>query len=134
MLWSGDFDEDGHLELVAINQDRFMSLDAKSGNIMKTVKLPVDNFNLVRGYKAANGSSRLLVQNQERSYPPHYYGNPAVLIQGQDLSFVTELADVIGSGHSPRIFCPDDNSGDLLVIGYSLFDGDGMKIVEMPNR
>jgi len=132
MLWPGDFDEDGHLKLVAINQDRLMSIDAKSGNIKKIAKLPADNFNLVRGYKAANGSGRLLVQNQERSYPPHYYGNPGVLVQGQDLSFVTELADVIGSGHSPRIFCPNENSGDLLIIGYSMFDSNGMKIAEMP--
>lgn len=68
-----------------------------------------------------------MVKNTEKAYPPHWYGDPA-LIFDSGLNLAARLPQTVGSGHSPRAFDINGDGDEEILIGYEAYDGDGNRL------
>ncbi|MBN2294311.1 MAG: hypothetical protein JXM70_17920 [Pirellulales bacterium] len=119
-----DIDADGIKEVVCIRGDELLVINAKTGQVKRSVKLKADNAQIVvlghTGPKPTDWT--IMVKNPESSYKPHEYANPAWFYDN-DLRFL-KTADHHGSGHVPLALDTDSDGLDEFIIGYSLVDND----------
>lgn len=119
-----DLDGDGALEIVWARQDELLIVNAATGTVIKSTKMPTDNIRSVRlAYTGPTSKDWIiLAKNQEKAYQPHQYASP-VHFYDRNLKLV-KTADYLGAGHTPCVIDIDSDGFDEFVIGYNLIDND----------
>lgn len=123
MLYGGDISGQGRCEVALLHRDRLLLLDGRTGDIVRQTELDSDNYCIVLPVHTRQGT-RLLVKNKERAFAPHWYGDPALILDDR-LNIVARIPTSVGSGHSPRAFDVNDDGNDEILIGYEAYDADG---------
>jgi hypothetical protein len=120
-LHVADIDADGRPEVVAVEVDRLLVLDAADGRIKASTTLPADNFNVVTSGRLLPGDPRrqLVVKNGERGYPGFDYGDPTLIFDA-DLRLVQRFDHIHGAGHVPVCVDLDGDGCEELLVGYSM--------------
>lgn len=129
MITCCDLDGDGKIEVITFNgSDELLVLDGISGSIKDSMRLPADNFAIVKFGRTGTGAGdlHLLVGVMADAYPPYSYANPWLFFDPQ-LDLVHE-GEYIGSGHQIIPFDPDQDGQDEFLIGYQFVDTDGQVI------
>lgn len=119
-----DINGDGYPEVLCLQGTALLVLDGRTGVVLSKVDLPADNFAIVAAAKTGPGADEytILVQNSEKAYPPHTYGNPCLFFSANlDLLDTRELR---GAGHLPLVSDLDGDGYDEFIIGYNWLDHD----------
>ncbi len=126
LLKTGDVNGDGIDEILVFDAaDNILVLNPLNGEVIQKIKLPNDSFSILYYIKTGKQPKDfiLLVGVMDRSYAPHPYANPWLII---DSNFdIINSQDYIGAGHN--VLHEDfNNDGKVeLVIGYQLVDTKG---------
>ncbi len=124
-----DVDADGRQEVVLIDHDTLVVLDAASGAVKARRSLGADNFTIVRTaqFGDPSGGRQILCKVNDRAYKPWTYGNPTIIFNS-DLSVYLDAFEIRAAGHGPALRDIDADGRDEMFIGYSLLDHDGRQM------
>ncbi len=124
-----DVDGDGRMEIILIDHDTLVVLDAASGAVKARHTLPSDNFSIVLTAQFGDPSRgrQIVCKVNDRAYAPWTYGNPTIVLNS-DLSVYLEAFETRAAGHVPVLRDIDGDGRDEMFIGYSLLDHDGRQM------
>lgn len=129
MVAIADIDADGQNEILVLDSaSNLLVLDGLTGRLKSSVTLPADNFTIVK-VSARSGTrdgNRIFIGNSDRGYPPHDFGAPWLLYDG-NLKLIHQCA-YKGSGHDAVVLDANNDGVDEFLIGYQLVDIDGKVI------
>ena len=132
MVWAGLIADKTKPEVAVIRANELLILNAKTGDIKRSTKLPEDNFGVVIRFRTQRGA-RLLIHNTEKAYPPYEYSSPSLIYDANTLQLIVTIPDALGGGHSPRALDLDGDGNDELLIGYDAYDANGRRLWRMEN-
>ena len=125
-----DLDDDGRLEVAAINRDELLILDGATGRERARTRLPADCYALINTARLGEHGLHLVLKVSGRTYASWPYANP-VLILNPDLSVYREPFAVRGAGHNIVALDVNGDGRDELLIGYALLDHRGEVIWQL---
>ena len=116
-LWN-----DGRMIGICIRKDQLSLIDAKSGSIIKTVKLKTEAYNYIGIQKIKEEGYHIIIKCDGES--EYGYGKP-IAAYNANLELLWEQTNLTGGGHN-IVFKDIDNDGcDEIFEGYNLLDHDG---------
>lgn len=122
LLTMGDINNDGFKEIIVLDDsDNLLILNPLDGRVLRKIQLPADNFSIVHYIDLSSSESSgfvILLGVTDRSYPPHPYGNPWILLNNE--FEIINLSDYLGAGHAVVIDDINKDGAIEILIGYQL--------------
>lgn len=124
MTAAADINNDGKSEVLYVLKDDLYLLDGETGKLISKAKLPTKSINSIKVQNMGGCCNILLKCDGESDYG---YGKP-LLAYDNNLKFLWQRTDLIGSGHNMIVQDIDEDGRDEIFEGYNLLDHDGSTI------